>query len=452
MLTKWVTPILIAGAVLTLVFNNGRLGLLAIAVAAVGVGIDLALAGSLADVTLERDGDRQVRLGDTATVGLTVTNRGQRTVTADVRDAWVPSAGARFADRNSTTGRIRLEPGQATRIETVLNPTRRGDRPAVRVTIRSIGPLRLAYRQARLARASALTPPWTLRVLPRFDSRRFLAEKVAKLRVFDGAVVTRGRGQGTEFDSLREYVIGDDVRSIDWRGTARRSDVVVRTWRPERDRRVVCVIDTGRTSAVRVGTTAVGADRERFGAEPRLDAAIDAALLLGELASRAGDLVDVLAADTALRVAITGSTNRALLTRMVNALTPLQPALVETDFSLLVGEVLRRERKRALVVLFTALEPGALGEGLLPVLSQLTARHKVLIAAVHDPEIDGLTRRRGAVGDIYVAAAAHKTLAERKRVLAALTNHGVEVVDAPVGIYASQVADAYLKMKASGRL
>ena len=79
------------------------------------------------------------------------------------------------------------------------------------------------------------------------------------------------RGQGTEFDSLREYVLGDDVRSIDWRATARRSDVVVRTWRPERDRQVVLVLDTGRTSAGRVG----GA--------PRLESALDAALLLAAL-------------------------------------------------------------------------------------------------------------------------------------------------------------------------
>jgi uncharacterized protein (DUF58 family) len=366
----------------------------------------------------------------------------------------VPSAGARFSgsDVDGVVGRVQLDPGEEARFETVLDPSRRGDRPAVRVTIRSYGPLRLAYRQAGEARSVAATPPWTVRVLPRFDSRRFLAEKVAKLRVFDGSVVTRTRGQGTEFDSLREYVLGDDVRSIDWRGTARRSDVVVRTWRPERDRRVVCLIDTGRTSAVRVGTTAVGEDAVRFGAEPRLDAAIDAALLLGELASRAGDLVDVLAGDAVMRAAITGSTSRTLLTRTVNALAPLQPALVETDFTLIVGEVLRRERKRALVVLFTALEPGAVGAGLLPVLAQLTARHKVLVAAVSDPEIDALARRRGTLADVYTAAAAQRAMSERKRVLAALGRHGVEVVDAPVGRYASAVADAYLALKASGKL
>jgi uncharacterized protein (DUF58 family) len=268
-------------------------------------------------------------------------------------------------------------------------------------------------------------------------------------------VVTLGRGQGTEFDALREYVVGDDVRSIDWRASARRSDVVVRSWRPERDRRVLCVLDTGRTSAVRVGD------------EPRLDAAIDAALLLATLATRAGDRVDLLAVDTAVRASIEGAGKQALMGRLVSALAPLEPALVETDFGLVASEVLRRERKRALVVLFTALEPAALGEGLLPVLGRLAARHKVVIAAAHEldrhnfPELvasaPGFDHNSPEVvpitaSDVYAAAAVQRALAERDRTRAALTRHGVEVVDAPTELFASRVADAYLAMKATGRL
>ena len=95
--------------------------------------------------------------------------------------------------------------------------------------------------------------PWQIRILPPFLSRKHLPSRLAKLRELEGMTPVLIRGQGTEFDSLREYVVGDDVRSIDWRATARRADVVVRTWRPERDRRVVIVLDTGRTSAGRVG-------------------------------------------------------------------------------------------------------------------------------------------------------------------------------------------------------
>ena len=444
MITWRPAALLAAGAVVVAVLPWPWAGVavLAAAVATLCV-LDAALAAAPGDVVLRREGARQVRLDDTTEVTLVVTNTGVRPLRAQIRDAWVPSAGA-----TPYAQRVDLDPDESARLVTTLYPTRRGDRPAARATVRSYGPLGFAYRQPSGRRADAMTPGWRLRVLPRFASRCFLAEKMARLRVVDGMVVTRGRGQGTEFDTLREYVIGDDVRSIDWRASARRSDVIVRTWRPERDRRVLCVIDTGRTSAARVATV-IG---DRTLDEPRLDAAIDAALLLATLANRAGDRVDLLAIDTTVRAAVEGGTGRSLLPRLTNAMAPLQPALVETDFGLVAGEVLRRERKRALVVLFTALEAGALGEGLLPVLTQLTARHKVVLAAVHDPAVAELAGRRGDVEGVYAAAAAHRTLAERDRLRAALGRHQVEVVDAPADVFASRVADAYLTMKAAGRL
>jgi uncharacterized protein (DUF58 family) len=395
--------------------------------------VDRLLAAAPSEVELSRDGARQTRLGETVEVALTVANTGRRTLRGLVRDAWVPSAGA-FPYRH----RVRIPPGRRQTVHTRLEPTRRGDRPAVLVTIRAYGPLGLAFRQTGRRTGRRLTPAWAVKVLPPFTSRRFLPEKLSRLRQLDGAVAVRGRGQGTEFDSLREYSPGDDVRSIDWRGTARRSTVVVRTWRPERDRRVVCVVDTGRTSAARVGDI------------PRLDAALDACLLLTAVASRAGDRVDLIAADTTVRATVEG--RDTVLPRMVRAMAGLEPRLVETDHGLVVSEVLRRERKRSLVVLFTALEPAAIAEGLLPVLGRLTARHTVVVAAVGDPAVSAMAHRRGDAEAVYEAAAAERALGERRRITAALRHRGVEVVDAPADVFASKVADAYLDLKAAGLL
>ena len=115
----------------------------------------------------------------------------------------------------------------------------------------------------------------------------------------DGRSAVNVRGAGTEFDSLREYVVGDDVRSIDWRSSARRGEVLVRTWRPERDRRVLVLIDTGRLAAARLGD------------EPRLDAQIEACLLLSALASRAGDRIDVVARDERVRAQVRRASGEA---------------------------------------------------------------------------------------------------------------------------------------------
>ncbi|MGC5029758.1 DUF58 domain-containing protein [Micromonospora sp. DT229] len=398
--------------------------------------LDLRLAAPLKGLTVERDGDRGVRLGETATVTLRLHNRSGRTLHAQVRDAWVPSAGARPEVPPEQV--VQVPPGETAALPSRLTPTRRGDRPAVALTVRSLGPLGLAFRQ-RTDRPP--TAPWTLRVLPRFESRRHLPEKLSRLRVIDGTQVGQGRGAGTEFDTLHEYVPGDDVRSIDWRASARRAEVLVRTWRPERDRRLVCVLDTGRTAAVRLGD------------EPRLDTSIDAALLLTALAARAGDRVDVLAADTVTRASVVGAERPAQWPRLAHALAPLQPALVETDFQLIAGELLRRHRPRSLVVLLTALEPGALGAGLLPVLPRLAARHRVLVATSQDPVLAQLTETPPRhPRDAYAAAAAWRTLAERNRLTAVLARYGVAVVDVAAPRLAPALADAYLTLKATGRL
>jgi len=429
----WVpSPFLTTGLIL------GGVGLLA--------GLDWLIAAPAGEVRLRREGPTQVRLGDSVTVTLTVRNNSVRSMRALVRDAWVPSAGP--ADPYAHV--VQLDPGDAARIETVLTPTRRGDRQAARVTVRSYGPFGLAFRQTGRRKADTLTPQWTIRALPEFRSRRFLPEKLSRLRVIDGQVVTRGRGQGSEFDSLRDYVIGDDPRSIDWRASARREHVVVKQWRPERDRRVLCVIDTGRTSAGRIATAAAPLSADIAG-EPRLDMAIDAALLLATLAAHAGDRVDLLAVDTETHANLS-MTSKRTLPRLLDALAPLQPGLVETDFGRVVAEVLTLERKRALVVLFTTLDPGAIGEGLLPVLPSLVARHTVVVAAVHDPALEALAAGRGDAASLHTAAAAERGLAELRRVRAALTRYGVHVIDAPAETFASVVADIYLSLKASGRL
>jgi uncharacterized protein (DUF58 family) len=394
-----------------------------------GVLTDLALAGRIADLRLARSGATSTRLGETVTVTLSVTNAGRRRLRGLLRDAWVPSAGA-------TPRRQPLDvpPGTRRRLDATLTPTRRGDRPAAQVTVRSLGPLGLAARQRRHR------VPWAVRVLPPFASRRFLPEKLAKLRELDGAVTLNRRGQGTEFDSLREYVIGDDVRSIDWRATARGGDVVVRTWRPERDRRLLCVLDTGRTSAARVGDM------------PRLDAALDACLLLAAVAAKAGDRVDLLAADDVVRASAEGLTRQEVLPRLVQSMALLEPALVESDAGLVVSEVLRRVRHRSLVVWFTALDPAPVELGLLPVLGSLVARHTVLIAAVGDPTVATLATGRGEIEAVYEAAAAERALAERRRITTQLRQRGVHVVDEAAGQFASKVTDAYLALKAAGRL
>ena len=414
-------PVLLAPSRVTIV-------VVALVVALVAL-VDVALAAPVGALRLTRTGATACRLGDRAETVIAVVNPGRRPLRGVLRDAWVPSAGA-----SPRTHDLDVPPGERRTVTTVLQPTRRGDRTPDRVTIRSVGPLGVAARQGRHEL------PWRLRVQPPFTSRKFLPERLARLRQLDGAVAVRQRGQGTEFDSLRDYVQGDDVRAIDWRATARRQETVVRTWRPERDRTVLLVLDTSRTSAGRVGDV------------PRLDATLDAALLLSALAVRAGDRVELLAFDREPRAVVEGSGKQDVLARMSDAMAGLDPALVESDGRRLVGEILRRTRRRSLVVLFTSLDTAPLEQGLLPVLGSLTTRHTVLLAAVADPRVEELATGGGNVAGVYDRAAAERTRGERRRLTAVLRRRGVEVVDAPPEAFAPAVSDAYLSLKAAGRL
>ena len=402
----------------------------------VGAG-DLLLAGSPRAVTLARELPSRVRLGETVASTLLLSNTGHRRVRGIVRDGWQPSAGAA-----PTRARISLPPGERRALVTNLTPFRRGERRAAAVTIRSFGPLGLVARQA------TISLPGAIRVLPAFTSRKHLPSRLARLRELDGKTSVMIRGQGTEFDSLREYVRGDDVRSIDWRATARRTDplsglgpqLVVRTWRPERDRRVVVIIDSGRTSAARIAN------------EPRIDTAFESSLLLGALATRAGDRVDLAIYDRRLRGGVQGATGAELLARMVDVMAPVDPELIETDWSAVPSLVQSITSHRALVVLMTSIDAPGASRGLLSMLPQLTRKHVVVVSSVTDPTVLDSISSRHDRDEVYLAAAAERAVLDTARVAAAIRQLGADVVTGAPADLPPALADHYIALKAAGRL
>ncbi|WP_026540044.1 DUF58 domain-containing protein [Paenarthrobacter nicotinovorans] len=391
--------------------------------------LDLLLAASPAGLALDRGHPGNVTLEGRAETVVTVANPTRRKLRANIRDAWQPSAGA-----TNNIQSLVVPPGERRRMRVALVPRRRGDLESPHITIRSWGPLGLAARQ----RTRGL--PGHLRVLPPFHSKRHLPSKLRKLRELDGKAAVQIRGAGTEFDSLRDYVRGDDVRSIDWRATARRTSVVVRTWRPERDRRVVIVLDTSRTAAARIQD------------EPRLDTGIEAALLLSVLAERGGDRVDFLAYDRRLRARVESASKGNMLGQLVQAMAPLEAELIELDWQQVPGQVRAVSAHRSLVVLLTALDGGAPEEGLLPTVAQLSRQHVVVVASVRDPLLAAMKEERTTASQVFRAAAAERALLERAAVTAQLRQLGAEVVDAEPLEVPPLLADTYIRLKAAGRL
>ncbi|WP_157005811.1 DUF58 domain-containing protein [Agromyces laixinhei] len=431
-----VVPVIVAGTAGALEAWVALFGWL---VLVIGAGaLDLSLAASPRSVALRRELPERVRLGEPVSAVLSVENLGPRMLRATVRDGWEPSAGVAGPGRT----RLRIPPSERRRFTMQLTPWRRGDRRTEQVTIRSTGPLGLWPRQATLA------APGRVRVLPPFHSRVHLPSRLTRLRELEGRTPLLIRGQGTEFDSIREYVRGDDVRSIDWRATARHADpevpgstrLMVRTWRPERDRRIVIVTDTSRTAAARIAD------------EPRLDTAFEASLLLGALASHAGDRVDFLAWDRRLRGRVHGASGPELLARMVDTMAGIDAELIEADWAAVPAQVRRITSRHALVVLLTAADSPGNSRGLLSVLPQLTSRHTVVVASVADPALIDAAHSREDLAQVYAAAAAERGLLDGERVGAAVRRLGALTVAAPPHELPPALADLYLELKASGRL
>lgn len=437
-----VTGRLAAAAVLAALFVTlvlpSWLGVLVATLAlAALIGLDLLLLGSPGALELSREPLTSVRTGRSIDVELAVLNGGARPVRGTLWDDWPPSAHARHR-----THPLNLPPNTRIRLRTELTPGYHGDRVAGPVTLRLLGPLGLAGRQVRRE------VPARLRALPPFRSERLLASKVKQLQQLEGRNTTTIRGQGTEFDSFREYVAGDDVRTIDWRATARANDVLVRTWRPERNRHVVMLLDTGRVSAGRIGC----ADGARGGGGTRLDAAIEAALLLGGLAAAGGDSVDLLAYDRRLRTEVRGVGGKRLQLKLMHALAGLTPELADTDYRGMLRTTLQRARRRSLVVWFTHLDAATVQEGLRPVLPVLAERHRVLVVSVTDPEVAAAAIHRTGPTDLYTAAAAENVIAEEAVARETLRRAGVRVITAPPDLLPGALADEYLELKRTGAL
>lgn len=393
------------------------------------VAADVALAASPRSVTVSRRLPRRVRIGEPVPVSVAVHNHGTKLLNAVIRDAWQPTAGA-----PTERQRLLLPPGERGRVAIPLLPRRRGELVSEFVIIRSRGPLGIAGRQARHSVRGSI------RVLPAFSSRKHLPSRLARLRELDGNTSIQVRGQGTEFDSLREYVRGDDVRSIDWRATARAGTTMLRTWRPERDRHVVIIIDTGRTAAARVGDGT------------RVDASLEAALLLAALASRAGDHVHLLMYDRVVRGRVTGVDGAALLPALTDAMAPVHARLVDTDWHGAFAAVRTLTTRPSLIVALTAQDAAESARGFLGAFPNASRATTVLVGSVTDDGISALARRRDSREEVYLAAAAERSLRDAENVADAIRRAGGEAIAADPEELPPRIADRYLELKAAGRL
>jgi len=307
-----------------------------------------------------------------------------------------------------------------------LEPRRRGEGKIERAFLRWRGPLGLAWRQ----RAQRLDT--TIAVAPDLGAIEREADRLFSRTMIHGLKPLRDRGDGSEFDALTEFQPGMDRRLLDWKQTARHTKLLAKEVRAERNHQVVFAIDTGRVMC------------EPVQGAPRVDWALNAALMLSYVGLKLGDRVSFFGFDARPHLAtgfVAGSGAFAQL-KLITA--RFDYSVEETNYTLGLATLAERLQRRSMVVVFTEFADSISAELMLENLQRLMRRHMVVFVAFRDEELESL---QGAdpqtTDDVTRAVIAHQLLRERSIVLARLRRMGAHIVTAPVDRLGPELIRAY---------
>ena len=323
-----------------------------------------------------------------------------------------------------------LESGRAV-VDLPLVPKRRGDHGIAALHVRWTGPLGLLERRV------AIDVQKRVGVVPNLGAVRAIALRMFADRSFmAGLKVERYLGDGTEFESLREYVPGLDHRAIDWKSSARHRKLLCQEFRAERNHQVVLAVDAGQLMA------------EPVAGVPKLDHAINASLLLGWFCLRTGDRVGLLGFDEKIRTWAEPQGGMHAFQRLQAMSAEIDYRRVETNYTLTLADMSTRLKRRSLVVLFTDFLDTVTAELMIENVSRLARRHLVLFVAVKDPSVDAraLARPRDleALHESVVATGFSR---EREIVLERLRRAGAFCIDAAPGEFSMALVNRYIEIK-----
>jgi uncharacterized protein (DUF58 family) len=438
--------------VLAIVAWDGLVLLLAI--------LDAALLPAPARITVERRFENSPVLGERTAITVEVTQESNQILEIRVTDGLHPALEAMPVAK-----RILAYPRDPVRAAIECTPNVRGDVTLGEVFLRYRGALRLAERwaSAKLEQKIRVYPPMerspedTALYLLRI---RQIALEKRRLRL---------RGLGREFESLREYQPGDELRNIAWPATARRGKLITREFTTERSQQVWIVLDAGRLSRTafelrrktRVPRTDtsdtpfhdVALEENSLLTVTQLDQASGAAVALAQSVMQAGDKAALLVYGRRIQQQLLPASGAGHLRQFVDSLSQVRAEGSEANHLSAAARLKHLQRRRGLILWITELADSARRPEVVDAVADLARRHLVLLVVLGHPELQELAGRKpDNVEQMFVSTAATEILERRRAVLARLRAQGVLVVETTPGTVKADAINQYLEVKARGLL
>ncbi len=380
-------------------------------------------------LTLTRAVDEKLSLGVANPVTVTAQNKSPMALRLRVRDLPPPTF-----DLGSSAERTLLLPPDPRPLSFAyqVTPPAKGDFAFGDLFFRYPGRLGLIERQGRI-RAEQ-----TIKVYPNLvETAKYelLARRGRLMQL--GIRTAKVRGGGSEFESLREYVPGDEYKKIDWSATARRGKLISRQYEAERSQNIILMLDTGRNMLQGIQKMA------------KLDYVVNTALMLAYVAAAGDDKVGLMAFDAEVRAYLPPAKSKAQVYGILESLYNLNARMVETDYKAAFQNLSTRWRRRSLIVLFSDLVDPDSSAQILDAVPMLSDSHRVVCVTVSDPNI--LAAANSIPEDsagVYQKAVAVQVLQERRAAISVLKRRGVWTVDSPPEDLSADLINHYLDLKA----
>ncbi|HST51756.1 MAG TPA: DUF58 domain-containing protein [Pyrinomonadaceae bacterium] len=385
-----------------------------------------------AGLEIEREFGGRFHIGAETEVLIRVSNNTPRSFKLKIKDEYPPEL--RLVSPREAE--LTVEPLESKTFIYSLKPPRRGRFEFGRVAVRHLSRLKLVWREDHAG------SPAVVKVYPNVRRAREAELKALGARSLVAAQRRAAwRGEGRDFESLREYVPGDELRHVSWSATARRGKLTTRQYQIERDQTVVVALDAGRLMTARIED------------ESKFDSAINAALALMSAARRAGDHAGLAVFGRRIRAFVPPSKGREQTDAVLEALHAIEPELIEPSYTRAFEFVAANCKRRSLVVLLTDLVDEEGSRELLTSLRILRPRHLPLVVTIADRDLRASVRAAPSnARELFAQSVAEEIMLQRESALRLVEAQGGLALDVTAAALVPSLLETYIRVKERGLL